>query len=208
VAPLDFPPSPIAPPLATVLPRGLHPMAAMGTNQLNAPLRQALSPWVRVPGLLVDHTLRLWRGRPGPWRGTAMGSRVGSNSVTSAGEAASKRFPKGRPWPSTTTSPFVPLPRVVLPTQAPRFSPGQSCRQPRFPPHRVGLGRPVAPRTRATPSATRLGLPSPGGAASRYWGTETAPARLAIGHRFAGPRGGLRRQADAGWVSGRRLARP
>ena len=149
-----------------------------------------------------------WRGRPGPWRGTAMGSRVGSNSVTSAGEAASKRFPKGRPWPSTTTSPFVPLPRVVLPTQAPRFSPGQSCRQPRFPPHRVGLGRPVAPRTRATPSATRLGLPSPGGAASRDWGTETAPARLAIGHRFAGPRGGLRRQADAGWVSGRRLARP
>jgi hypothetical protein len=85
----DFPPSPIAPPLATVLPRGLHPMAAMGTNQLNAPLRQALSPWVRGTGLLVEHTLRLLARSPGavardgngvqgrfPQRHVCRGSRV------------------------------------------------------------------------------------------------------------------------------------
>jgi hypothetical protein len=55
----DFPPSPIAPQLAAVLQRGFHPMAAMGANQRDAPLRQALPQWIRVTGLVVDHTLRL-----------------------------------------------------------------------------------------------------------------------------------------------------
>jgi hypothetical protein len=149
-----------------------------------------------------------WRGRPGPRRGTALGSRLGSNRVTAAGDAESQRFPTGSPWPSTPTIHCVPLPPVVLPTQAPLVSPGQSGRQHRVQPHRVGLGRPGAPSTRATPSAPRLGRPSPGGAARRYWGTETALASLASGRRFAAPRGGRRRQAKAGGGSGRRLARP
>jgi hypothetical protein len=55
----DLPPSPLAPPLATVRQRGFHPRAAMGTPELKAPLRQALSPRVRVTGLLVEHTRRL-----------------------------------------------------------------------------------------------------------------------------------------------------
>ena len=49
----------ISPQLAPALPRGLHPMAAMGTNQLDAPLRQSLPQWVRVTGLVVEHTRRL-----------------------------------------------------------------------------------------------------------------------------------------------------
>jgi len=60
-------------------------------------------------------------GRPRPVLGTRTVAKVRLNNFTSAGEADSKSFPRGIPWPSTTTIHFVPLPRLVLPTHAPLF---------------------------------------------------------------------------------------
>jgi hypothetical protein len=62
---LDLPPALVTPQLATVLQRGCHPIAAMGTTQLKAPLRQPLPQGVRITGFVVDHTLRLLARSPG-----------------------------------------------------------------------------------------------------------------------------------------------
>ena len=67
------------------------------------------------------------RGRPFGL-GTRTSLSVASASVTSAGEALSSRTPNGTPSPSPSTIHFVPLPRLVLPTASPPFSPGRSCR--------------------------------------------------------------------------------
>src|SRR5439155_1663122 len=50
-----------------------------------------------------------------------MVASVVSASCVSCGDAEQRCFPKGRPWPSTTTIHFVPLPRLVFPTPAPIF---------------------------------------------------------------------------------------
>ena len=205
---LDFPPSPLAPQLATVLPWGFHPMAAMGADQLHAPLRQSLPPWVRVPGLVVARTRRLLARPTGAVArdGNGVPGRLRQGHVRRG-----RRVQGGSHRHTLAVDHHHPLRTCAtcgLSDAGPLVSPGQSCRQHRLPPRRVGRGRPVGPGIGATPSAIRLGLPSPGGAASRDWGTETAPASRAIGRRSAGPRGGLRRRADAGGVAGRRLARP
>ena len=75
----------------------------------------------------VIRRLGLRLGAPGPHRGTAMFSSVFSTSLTSAGDAESRWFPKGIPLPSTTTIHFVPLPRLVFPTYWPLFLQGQNC---------------------------------------------------------------------------------
>jgi hypothetical protein len=67
-----------------------------------------------------------FRRCPGPSRGTATVSRVGSRRVTSAGDTDAKRVPTGTPWPSATAIHFAPLPRVVFPTQAPCFRRGNA----------------------------------------------------------------------------------
>ncbi len=49
-----------------------------------------------------------------PRRGTAIRARVRSIKVTSAGDADSRRFPKGTPWPSATTLHCVPFRTLAL----------------------------------------------------------------------------------------------
>jgi hypothetical protein len=81
-----------------------------------------------------------FRRCPGPSRGTATVSRVGSSRVMSVGDTDAKRFPTGTPWPSTTTIHFAPLPRVVFPTQAPCFRRGKAPVGEGFGPIQSALG--------------------------------------------------------------------
>ena len=141
-----------------------------------------------------------WRGRPGPRRGTAMVSRVGSSHVTSAGDAESTRLPRGLPGPSTTTLHCGPFPRVVVPTCAPRFARGHSGRRRRLQPHCAGLGPHVGRERPARPSARRLARPRPAGAARRDWGRDTAGGNPATVPRGAPSTRALRNQADGAWV--------
>src|SRR6266581_1844149 len=69
------------------------------------------------------------RGRPARVRRlTQIVASVVSASRASCGDAEQRCFPKGRPWPSTTTIHFVPLPRLVFPTPAPLFWREQNSR--------------------------------------------------------------------------------
>jgi len=138
----------------------------------------------------------LFLGRPEPCLGTAIVSSVASASVTSAGEAESSRFPKGIPWPSTTTIHFVPLPRFVFPTQAPLFLQRQSFRPGKTRASPVSLVRQVPLETPATPSTRPRALPIGVNASNRCWGLDTPPEGLAISHPFSAPTGYLQTPLD------------
>ena len=98
--------------------------------------------------------------RTGCLSGTPNASSACAISFTSAGEAESRCAPNGVPAPSTTTSHFVPLPRLVLPTLSPPFWPVQNCHRQNTHPIAVCLHHPVQSVTHATDSRTRLVLPS------------------------------------------------
>jgi hypothetical protein len=108
----------LVPPLLVVLP--------IGRNQFDPSPLPSLAQRVGVVTPVGDHPLRLL-SRPALWLGTRTSASVASASVTSAGEALSSRTPSGRPSLSTSTIHFVPLPRLVLPTASPPFSPERSC---------------------------------------------------------------------------------
>ena len=59
-----------------------------------------------------------WRGRSRRGRGTASVASRGSLNGPSAGDAASQRWPSGRPWPSPPTIHVVPGPRTGPATRA------------------------------------------------------------------------------------------
>src|SRR5512143_3027290 len=129
-----------------------------------------------------------WRGRPRPGRGTFTCSRVASISLTSAGEAEASVPPIGTPWPSTTTIHFVPLPRLVLPTNSPLFSPEQSCRRRRSLPSLNTASHPARLIALARYPARYPNLPKVLDAASRSLGLGIVRAGRASGHRFVAPR--------------------
>jgi hypothetical protein len=176
---LHLPPAFIAPQLPPVLERRLFPILPMGTDQVNAPLGQPLPQRVRVTRLVIDQPLRTLARTPSPWTRDRNGLQVGSISCTAAGDAASKRFPRGTPWPSTTTIHFVPLPRLVFPTHAPLFSRGQNCHRRRLPTQPVGRAHRVGPGKRPRIAARYRALPSPASVATRCSGRDIASAGLA-----------------------------
>lgn len=53
---------------------------------------------------------------------TNLASRVNSTSLTSCGEALAAHMETGRPAGSAIAMAFVPLPRLIFPTQSPLFS--------------------------------------------------------------------------------------
>jgi len=138
-----------------------------------------------------------FRGRPRLFRGTATRSSVFSRSVTSAGLAESRWFPRGTPWPSTTTIHFVPLPRLVGPTQAPLFSPGRTSRRRRPRTSRVGLSGPIRPEKPARPLTRHLPPPTVSAAASTCLAMGTLPGGPSTGPQSATPRGCLRAPVGA-----------
>src|ERR1700739_4117080 len=126
------------------------------------------------------------RGRP-LGRGTWTSASVASASVTSPGEALSSRTPSGRPPPSTSTIHFVPLPRLVLPTAEPPFSPERSCRPETPLPTAAGLPHRALPAVLARHPATHPALPTASAAASRSQETDTCRAKSATPLRSATP---------------------
>ena len=119
----------------------------------------------------------LLRGRPRPQHGTLTCASVLSASVTSAGEALASCAPSGMPWPSTNTIHFVPLPRLVLPTPAPPFSPPRSCHPGTSPPS-PAAGRGSARPARHARIATKAPAPPTAvTAASKSARSDTAAAR-------------------------------
>src|SRR5258707_11321297 len=146
----------VAAQLAAIFIAPVPAVASVRHDQVDAAFPQPLAQWVRVVGAVSDHPFRLLPG-PAFGPGTRTSASVTSASVASPGEALSSRTPSGRPWPSTSTIHFVPLPRVVFPTAAPPFSLGRSCRRER--PRPISTVGPALPVTYATHSATRLRLP-------------------------------------------------
>src|ERR1700686_4575821 len=116
------------------------------------------------------------RGRP-LGRRTLTSASVASASVTSPGEALSSRTPSGRPPPSTSTIHFVPLPRLVLPTAEPLFSPERSFRLEMPLPPSVGLPHRARPAALARRQATHPALPTASTAASRSQAKDTYRAK-------------------------------
>src|ERR1700679_84468 len=126
------------------------------------------------------------RGRP-LGRGILTSASVASASVTSPGEALSSRTPSGRPPPSTSTIHFVPLPRLVLPTADPLFSPERSCRPETSLPTSTDLRRRARPAALATRRAIHPVLPIVSNAASRSQAKGTCRAKTAMPRRSATP---------------------
>src|SRR3989338_7883892 len=62
----DFPASAIATQRTTVLGGGLHAIRAVGTDELDALLRQAGAQRIAVEGLIADQPVRLLAGTAGP----------------------------------------------------------------------------------------------------------------------------------------------
>ena len=136
------------------------------------------------------------RGQPAPLRGTDTLSRLCSISVTSAGVAESKWFPKGIPWPSATTIHFVPFPRLVFPTQSPLFWLGQNFHQQRFLPISTGLVYQALREKHAMHQARHHGLPILATCANRLKAKDTTAVNHSTGRHYVIPIKSLQNSGD------------
>src|SRR5581483_6464737 len=186
VGSLHDPSPPVATKFTSVFVSPFLVVAPVRCDQFNAALAQSLAQRIGIVSAVGNHAFRPWRGRPFG-RGTRTFASVSSASVTSAGEALSSRTPSGTPSPSASTIHFVPLPRLVLPTASPLFSPGQNCRRERSRPIAAIPPGPVRPAKPATHPAIRLALATVAIAASRSRAKETRRAETATPRRFAKP---------------------
>ncbi len=118
---LDLPSPFVSTQCPAVLRHGPGPIAPMRGDQLDALLFQLGIELVTVVGLISDQSSRVWATNL-PWT-------VSGTTVTSCGEADAMCTATGRPWRSATAMIFVPLPRLVFPTQSPLFSPPRRCRR-------------------------------------------------------------------------------
>ena len=187
VGSFDDPAAFVAAQLAAIFIAPVPAVASVRHDQLDAAFLQPLAQWVRVVGAVSDHPFRLCLGRPLAL-GTRTSASVASASVASPGEALSSRTPSGRPWPSTSTIHFVPLPRLVFPTAEPLFSPERNCRPERSPPTSAALRRRAPQAAPATRRAIRPSLPTASDDASRWPGTGIYLAETATLLLFAAPR--------------------
>ena len=116
-----FPSSFVSAKSSSVLRFPLTPIGTMRRDEFYFPAFQALSqlivntpPYRKSAALL---TLRM--AGTFPRNNCLVQGRL--ISVSFAGAAESKWFPRGIPLPSATTIHFVPFPRLVFPTQSPLF---------------------------------------------------------------------------------------
>src|SRR6266849_825645 len=124
----DFPAPSVASQRSSVLGHGFASIPAMRRDQFDPALSQPLSQRVTVVTTIGDQAQRFLPRPPRVRRLTQIVASVVSASRASCGDAEQRCFPKGRPWPSTTTIHFVPLPRLVFPTPAPLFWREQNSR--------------------------------------------------------------------------------
>lgn len=125
---LDLPAPAVATEGTPIL-QGYFASAPMGADQFDAPRCQSLAEALRVISTVADEPR--WAGArtttTGPWHLDSTQGFFGEDDFRRRGTLKS-RLPKGIPWPSATTIHFVPLPRLVLPTQSPLFWPVRSSR--------------------------------------------------------------------------------
>jgi len=125
---LHDPPSPIATQRPTVLRRRFAPILPMRRDQLDAAPGQFVSQRVAIVTPVGDQAAQLLPGTT-----SAMTTPYADRRERRLDELDLRRgsrvkvVPRGRPAPSTTTIHFVPLPRLVLPTPQPLFSPERNC---------------------------------------------------------------------------------
>jgi hypothetical protein len=111
-------------------------------DRFNPPLSQAGAQGVAVIAPIGNQPL-------GPFPGSPEFARPpdgnGGEGLLAEGDLRRGRpvqgWPNGVPAPSTRTIHFVPLPRLVLPTLRPLFSPGRSCHRQSIRPSAVSAGR-------------------------------------------------------------------
>src|SRR5881628_1470698 len=126
---LDFPAPSVTSQRSSVLGHGFASIPTMRRDQLDPARRQPRSQRVTVVTTISNQAQRLLPRPP----------RVGSAAYADRRERCfreprfvrgcrTKVLLKGRPWPSTTTIHFVPLPRLVFPTPAPLFWREQNSR--------------------------------------------------------------------------------
>ena len=113
----DYPAPFVSSKRTAVLRRRSDSSPAMRADQFDASLGQTRAQGIAVGSAVVDRRL----GR----RRRMRCFKSGSINWTSAGLALAMSTPSGVPRPSTRSMIFVPLPRLVLPTQAPLFGRGE-----------------------------------------------------------------------------------
>lgn len=118
---LDLPTLPVSAQCPAVLGNGSYTVGLMRGNNGDSLLCHLGIELVAVVGLVPDQSLRGIGEKP------ALDSTL--DKVTSCGEADATCMATGRPWRSATAMIFVPLPRLVFPTQSPLFSPLRKCRR-------------------------------------------------------------------------------
>lgn len=96
--------------------------------------------------------------------------------------------PRGIPWPSTTTMHFVPLPRLVFPTQEPLFSRERTSRPRTSPPSEGGASRSAPTSMYAKAPARRPPPAIDGGVANTSQDWDSGPADHANAHLSSTPR--------------------
>jgi hypothetical protein len=119
--PLDLPAPLVAPELATVLGFPLLPVPTVRRYHHYAPFFESPIQRVRIVGPVFDRPL-------GFLSGAARRERR-STRVTSCGEALAAFTARGRPEASAGAMSFVPLPRLVFPTDPPPFWRPRTCRR-------------------------------------------------------------------------------
>ena len=194
----DDPSPPVASEPSTVFLMPALALLAVGHDEVDASPLQPLAQRVGVVGAICDHAPRLLSRSTFRAGGTLTSASMASISVASPGEALSGRTPNGRQSPSTSTIHFVPLPRLVLPTAEPPFSPERSCRpETPLPTTGAGLRRRVRPAAVTKRRATRPALPTGSTVASRSQERNTSrsetstPLRSANTHRMPSRHGRL-----------------
>jgi hypothetical protein len=118
---LDLPMPFVAPQDTTILRCGFRPVASVRCDQLDTVGRELVIEQIAVAGMI-----------PGKSFGESKGDGVGEQKPCTA---------SGRPAASAMAMSFVPLPRLVLPTLAPLFSPPRTCHRPNGRPFLFALSR-------------------------------------------------------------------
>ena len=192
---LDLPSSLVAAPGASILGGWFLPIFPLRANQLNASSCPSGAQRIGIGGLVIDQAGRIFprsapagarhsnllQGRfnqPDFVRGrrVQVGSQRKTLAVCHPHPLRTPCFRRGRLFP-----------RLVGPTQAPLFWPGQNYHRPTSPPSRVGLVYPVGPTTSATPLARCPALPNGVLDASTYSARGIARAGLATAHHCLTP---------------------
>jgi len=175
--PLDRPPPLVPPELPPVLVRPADGRGPVRDDRVDPAGREPVPEPVAVGD---SRSITARAGRP------VSLSSVGSTSFVADVAAGATVTASGVLRADATATTFVPLPRLVLPTAPPPFSPARTTRR-RTPPPTSPGPRPRARRgTRATPAPAPRTPPSPAAAASTCCRTRSSPARPSTGPRPAG----------------------